>query len=418
MTDLYATIKDDWYVFNTSYFSPSPDSQKLAFVAYHFDQQMQQETALFIYRFGQPHFQQIPLSGIGTITWSPKSDAIALVGQPQANGDFENLDSIYIVDLASAAVFAVPNSPPLAGHILWLPDDVTLIYAKTNSQCSFGTCLDVGNLFAINRLTLAQSTLTHLDTAIPPATESRYMGCSPSELSWSQNDNRIYYSLRCTDVDEDFHDALYSVNLKADNRFEGAIAATQNDEATFIKSIHANKTKQGVYLTVMSRVEQSIDSESTKEVYDWRIFYVDGVGNIQPISEIQLSIIINLTDVAVSPDENQIALSGMDATEAATGYLWVVDLTTGQTKISRSTALRVCQVEWLNERDLLYSEYSEGFCGTREKTWKLDTRNNSTQNINELDTRNNSTQNINGNLVGTIWILPNADVVSANANTD
>jgi len=397
LTDLFATIKDDWYVLNINLFSLSPDSQKLAFVAYHFDQQMQQqETTLFIYTFGHPHFQQIPLSGMGAIMWSPQSDAIALVGQPQPDGAIENLDSIYIVDLASARVFAVPDSPPLAGNVLWLPDDVTLVYAKTTSPCRSETCLNVRNLFAINRLTLAQSTLTHLETAIPASTGSHYMGCSPSELSWSQNDNRIYYSLRCTDVDEDFHDTLYSVNLNADNRFEGIIAAIQNDKETLIKNIHSNRTKQGVYLTIMSRVEQPIDSGRTKEVYDWHIFYVDGVGNIQPISDIQLSIKINLTDVAISPDENQIALSGMDDTEAATGYLWVVDLTTGKTKISKPTLQEVCQVEWLNNHELLYSQYSEGFCGASETTWKL-------------NIENNSTENMTANLEGPIWILPTAD---------
>jgi TolB protein len=334
----------------------SPDGQYIAFVAY---QLQGGETALFIYDVNQSSLTQVNLPGLGSIHWSPGSDAIALA-PPEEYLDFAiSLDRVYVYDLPADALVALPENS--FAPLLWLPDNQRIVYVGPRLSCD-DPCVVVRNLFVTDRTGGNSVALTDLGTQIPAATSVPFMFCFPQELLWNDVQQRIFYSLNCLDETERRLDLLYSVTLSQDNRFEGSLVSLfPNDTYSAILDIFPSENTS--YIAVDGFSQPYIGG--TESGYGaWRVLRLDEPGTLTVIAEhiVDTNLWQNLINAELSPDQESLAIGGYDPGIDATGYVAVIDLSSGQVISEQQTPNQVCNVQWVDNQEFVYTEYPDSNC--------------------------------------------------------
>jgi Tol biopolymer transport system component len=180
----------------------SPDG---SMIAYRADQLLNDVFELFVVDLANPgvttRINRNPASGGDVLSdaflFSPASDAVAYV----ADEDTNNINELYLVELASPAVSIKLNAPLLAagsltGAIAFSPDGARLVYTADQDTAA------VIELYQVDRS--APGDTVKLNSALTA-------GGNLSGFQFSNDGDRLVY-LADQDVDEDFE--LYMIDLE------------------------------------------------------------------------------------------------------------------------------------------------------------------------------------------------------------
>lgn len=382
-----------WNVIMPDTVKVSPDRQYVAFTA--FDMKEVTKAALFVYSIADTTMTEIAIPGMADIVWSPHSDEFLLVNPWFISGGDTStpvIRGVYRFDLATH------NLTPLIlegnhffSNFLWLPDGEQIVFVNSFEECAVDACIEARNLYWIDFAGQGPHRLTNLGITIPLELHGskqfvdyqmdRFIGCQAANLVWSEEQQRIYFTVNCMPATEFNYTSLYSVDLDGSSRLEFEVSALfPDDRANYIVDVYPDTAGHQVY---------AILEGHTITGNEWRIVK-GGVSN--PYSLVVMNSAENTIDTSLSIDRRVIAISGRAGHK--TGFVSTVNLDTGEITTLESPR-SICFVDWIRRSDLIYTEFEEGCTLFAAPVTTL-----------IWDTITTVTEPISQDLDGWVWVLP------------
>lgn len=346
------TIQDqgtaDWTIALRQSLSLSPDRQKLAFTATQDDTNL----TLFILDLETTMLSQYPLiSRVEELIWSPDSRHILL------DANISTTSDTLVFDLGSETFTTVIDTFDIG--LMWLPDSERFLYlgpSPCGASCKADNDLYLGDRFGINTVNLS-----NLDTdtlGLPNPVTGAYL--SFGTFTWSPDEQLIYGSLG---QPEEFgrSEYLYSIDLAGNLTILADISAIYpaSEIPSDIVRLFVNPDDDNIYMITQT---QGVDNVR----YRWSILrYNPAVGTLVVVYERDF---INRDDVRfvssldISFDGHTVAIGGADQTRVEAGLLLVVDVVNGQALLDLGNISPVCNVHWVGNQKLVYSQSSDTVC--------------------------------------------------------
>jgi hypothetical protein len=322
---------DQWTVSFSYNFTISPNGQQIAFTA-----QRKDEINLFIYTLQDSHLEQISIPRLLYPQWSPDGHALLLTPccvDPGTEQDYTN----YTYDLREDRLTPL-NTTGFGWLFRWLPDSKSIVYGSFDG------------LFKMSRDETSNEML--LDLSDVPSQNDFDFICG---LEWSEAEQRFYYVRGCGEETEQPNEILYSTNLQGTTKqeFESSLSMLYPNEkgATIIDFFVEGDTK---FFFILSH-----DIDYSNQIY-WRIAqFTEGQlidVYFEPVEQDPY-----ITVSAMSPDSSKIAVVSHSWKDR--GLILVVDTANGAELVNEEfTTIPVCDVEWIDSENLLYTVSPEEIC--------------------------------------------------------
>lgn len=381
------------YIRHPSDITLSPNGQFIAFTTYsHY--MPSERASLYLYSLKDSALHRIDIPGLALPLWSPDSSAVLLVPPPYYGQDTYDMQvhDAYLYTISSDRVIRITHTTTegYKNSFYWLPDNEHIIYSKG------GRDFYVTDRQGQHETRFTNAISLHLPTY-------NYVICRTRSPQWSAAHQRLYFVAGCSsEGEDDGHDSLHSISLTGgDERLELDLHALYPDDyyGTEISNFYLDPVGTGIYIVVRAQTQYFAGSGIDYQAYDevvWRVGYLNEAGDWRLIAEKSTP---DLTSsmafaAALSPSGKYLAVAG-NLMQPEQGLLSVVNTQTGQL-LDVESAKSICAVRWLNDQELLYTEFN-GHCGTSiPEPYKLQM----------LDIKTSHTADVFTNLSGMVWMLP------------
>ncbi|GEM_PF-4374032 len=364
LDDLRFNPEDSYQIVHQSQIKLSPDNNYLAFTAVKFSSY---ESILVIYDIENGISQQIEITGLGQVLWSPNSDRLLLTPLDiYITSRYPILNQIYVYDLSDGLLHEIETERiNLGNEYLWLPDSSQIIYSGFYEYCDTSSCRVTEDLYRFDLEDRTQHRLSDLSGQNLDDLGLRFLAgegyrCQISHQIWSTQNERIYFSLDCRDSSDNIFSSLHSVALDGNYRFEWHLMDLDTDLINIqILDIFTSSLNDTIYVSIMGSKQESVGELTNIQGFWSVIRYHESIRD-----EAASRSFPDLSEPSVfssdlSPDEKYISLAGgriHGFTADADGYIVIIELETGDMTEYISDGI-VCNQAWYDSQTFVYQQF-------------------------------------------------------------
>ncbi len=374
----FSAPENSWIVEDHNDMSSSFDGRHIAFGA-----TQNQTSALFIYDILSDSLLTVPTPELVLPIWSPDSNYILLI--PAYRSDYK-----YLYDFSTQTITTLSDQ---LGY-RWLSDSSGFTFLGSTEEC-LATFCDVARLYITDRLTLNMRPLTNLLEEL--GTDITVMICNSF---WSNPNRRLYYVVGCSGYSDTFPAYIYSTDLEGNNRLEIDFQEYFPDE-NYIKihGVYPQIDNDNIYIVM----------DSYYSSYSSRLLKLTSPDMLEILYEISIER-ASISDSALSSDFGHVAFSNQISSREGNAYVYTGQIRVFDLQSETLThqinfdGVNACNLEWLDEKNLLYTIVSNQPCEQAHDDIAIITQ------IYNLETQ--TTITLPENPIGMSWIIRSTYVVA------